>query len=73
MYKRQEELSVVFRRSLEKKGIEFIMNTRFDDVAVTSKSACLSLKQNEKDLEIEADQVLLAIGRRPLVENLGFE
>ena len=68
-----EELSVVLRRSLQKKGIKFIMNTRFDDVAVTSKSACLSLKQNEKDLEIEADQVLLAIGRRPLVKNLGFE
>lgn len=68
-----EEVSAVLRRALEKRGIEFKMGARFEGAEISSKGVCVSLTKNDEDLEIESDQLLLALGRRPLSGGLGQE
>jgi dihydrolipoamide dehydrogenase len=69
------ELSKSFKKILEGQGINFKMETkvasvkRMGDVA---KIVLEDVKTAEKS-EIEADAVLVAIGRRPFTEGLGLE
>ena len=61
------------RKSLEKRGIDFFMQSKVK--AVTKDGVCF--EQKGKQLTVEADKVLMAVGRAPRVSddfaNAGFD
>jgi dihydrolipoamide dehydrogenase len=69
------EICKTFQRTLKKQGIKFIMGAAVQSVDVAKKKATVNYKSRKKDTDasIDADVVLVATGRRPFVDGLGFE
>lgn len=63
-----QELVSILKADMEKKGIRFELNAR-----VTAIEENAVLFQQEENKRIEADKVLLSIGRRPNTKNIGLE
>lgn len=57
------------RKCLEKRGVKFYMQSALKSAACGK----VAFERKGKVAEIEADKVLLAVGRRPNVEGLGLE
>ena len=69
------EISKQFKRTLEKQGFKFRLSTKVQTVS-KNKTGCKveveSVKGDKKET-IEADIVLVAVGRKPNSQNLGLE
>lgn len=57
------------RKCLEKRGVKFYMQSALKYAA----GGKVAFERKGKEAEIEADKVLLAVGRKPNVEGLGLE
>lgn len=77
-----EDCSRVIRREMKKRGINFIVSQSVESVrekgeklCVTTGPSIFSQEKKEKNLplEIEAEKVLVCIGRKPDTANLGLE
>lgn len=70
-----EEISKNFQRILEKQGLKFRLSTKVISVKKDKKSAIVEIESvnGDKKEKLEADVVLVAIGRKPHTENLGLE
>jgi dihydrolipoamide dehydrogenase len=67
------ELAEVLQREFRRKGIEVRLNTRFEGVEKAGEGVRVAVASEKGAGAIEADQVLVAIGRRPLSADLGLE
>ena len=65
-----ESVSKQFERAFRKRGIEFTLGVRFQSVAQTDQGVVVTL---ENGATIEADLLLVAVGRGPSTAGLGFE
>lgn len=63
------EISDILMKSYEKKGIEFKLNSKVVEI----KNGSVVYETNGQTLEVEADKILMSIGRRPVTEGLGLE
>ena len=63
-----QELVSILKANMEKKGIRFELNAK-----VTAIEEDAVLYQQEENKKIEADKVLLSIGRRANTQNIGLE
>ncbi|HET9282136.1 MAG TPA: dihydrolipoyl dehydrogenase [Candidatus Angelobacter sp.] len=69
-----EEVSKELLRSFKKKGINCFVNTKVDKVERTKSGVSVTFTpQGEAAQKIEADTVLVAIGRGPNTEGIGLE
>ena len=68
-----EELGKELGRAFRKRKIEAHVGTKVESVEKTAKSVKVTATKGNKTLELEAEVLLVAIGRRPLTENLGLE
>ena len=66
----EESISKQFERAFRKRGIEFTLGVRFQSVAHTDQGVVVTL---ENGATIEADLLLVAVGRGPSTAGLGFE
>ena len=68
------EIAKTLARTLKKQGIKFIMNAAVQKVDATKTKAKVTYESRKKgDIEtLDADVVLVATGRRPFTEGLGF-
>lgn len=66
----EESISKQFERAFRKRGIEFTLGVRFQSVAQNDQGVVVTL---ENGSTIEADLLLVAVGRGPATANLGFE
>ncbi|KAI9431207.1 dihydrolipoyl dehydrogenase [Lactarius indigo] len=64
-----EEISKQFQKSLTKQGLKFKLSTKKDGKVVVTTEAAKDGKQDS----LEADVVLVAVGRRPYIQGLGLE
>lgn len=64
-----DEISNILMKNYEKKGISFKLGARVTEV----KASSVVFEKDGKTEEIEADKVLLSIGRRPTVAGFGLE
>jgi len=64
-----KETSAMLRSEYTKKGIEFHLNTKVTEVT----SAHVITEKDGEKLEIEADKILVSVGRRPVTKGLGLE
>ena len=65
-----ESVSKQFERAYRKRGIEFTLGVRFQSVSQNDQGVIVTL---ENGATIEADLLLVAVGRGPSTANLGFE
>jgi dihydrolipoamide dehydrogenase len=65
-----ESVSKQFERAFRKRGIEFTLGVRFQSVTQNDQGVVVTL---ENGASIEADLLLVAVGRGPSTANLGFE
>ncbi|MFM6972244.1 MAG: dihydrolipoyl dehydrogenase [Alphaproteobacteria bacterium] len=70
-----EEVSKNFQRVLEKQGMKFRLSTKVISVSKQKNSAIVEIESvsGDKKEKLEADVVLVAIGRKPNTNNLGLE
>lgn len=68
-----EECSAELARSFKKRGMKCHAATEVSDVAAGKKGATLTMKKAGKESTLEVDTVLLAAGRRPVLEGLNIE
>ncbi|MGA2044855.1 MAG: dihydrolipoyl dehydrogenase [Roseiarcus sp.] len=69
------EVARQFQRILEKQGLKFHLASKVASVAKTATGAAVSIEPaaGGQPQTLEADVVLVAIGRRPYTEGLGLE
>ena len=65
-----ESVSKQFERAFRKRGIDFKVGVRFAGVTQSETGVVVSLENGET---VEADLLLVAVGRGPSTANLGFE
>lgn len=66
----EPEASAVVQRSLESRGVRVVLGARADRVVQDHGGIRLLLDAGDT---VEADQLLVATGREPVIENLGLE
>lgn len=66
----EESISKQLERAFRKRGIAFKLGVRFQSVAQTDSSVTVTLENGET---VEADYLLVAVGRGPSTQGLGFE
>jgi dihydrolipoamide dehydrogenase len=66
----EEVLSKALERAYRRRGIEYKLGIRFSGVRQDDHGVVVSLENGE---QIEADVLLVAVGRGPVTQNLGYE
>lgn len=67
------EIAGMVQKSLAKQGMTFYLGTKVTGAKV-EKDKVIVTAQNEKgDLKLEADKVLVSVGRRPVTQGMGLE
>jgi dihydrolipoamide dehydrogenase len=66
-------LSKQLLQNLRKQGIEFFLGTQLTEAKAVKEGIALSIEKEQKKEVIEADVVLVAIGRRPYTAGLNTE
>ena len=68
------EVSKELERAFKKRGIKVMTGVKMDKLEKSKKSVKVSGKDSKgKDVVLEAEMLLVAIGRMPYLENLGLE
>jgi dihydrolipoamide dehydrogenase len=69
-----EEISTELEKSFKKKGIEIFTSCSVDGVKKDAKGVTVSFKDKDgKAQTLQAEKLLLAVGRQPLTANCGLE
>ena len=61
------------QKIFKKQGLNFHLNTKVSECALNKNQVALKLESNGKTAQLEADKVLVAVGRVPNTENLNLE
>jgi dihydrolipoyl dehydrogenase len=68
-----EEISHDLEKWLRRHGIKVMAGTKMTGFEKTETGVRLQLEKGEKSETVEAEKLLVAVGRRPVTENLGLE
>jgi dihydrolipoamide dehydrogenase len=66
-------LGVELEKAFKKRGLAVHTGTKVENVSVTGDAVKVIASKDGKPVELEAEVLLVAVGRRPLTENLGLE
>lgn len=68
------EVSEVVKKKMEKLGIEFYLNSEPEKLKSSGGRAVVTITSKDRgSLDLEADKVLIAMGREPYYEGLGID
>ena len=67
------EMAEVLQREFRRKKIEVRLGTRFEEAKLANGGVRLRVSKGATSEELEAEQVLVAIGRRPLSGDVGLD
>jgi dihydrolipoamide dehydrogenase len=68
-----EEVSKELARVFRKRGINFHTSAKVDKVENTKTGVAVAFTVDGKQQKVEAEKILIAIGRKPRTENIGLE
>jgi len=69
-----EEISVELEKSFKKKGINIFTSSAVESVKKDAKGVTVTFKSKDgKTQTLQAEKLLLAVGRKPITENCGLE
>ncbi len=63
----------ILKDSLTREGIEILEGARIESVRAATGGKCVRLVHEAQEREIEADEILVAAGRTPIVQGLNLE
>jgi dihydrolipoamide dehydrogenase len=67
------DVAEALQREFRRKKIEVRLGTRFEEMKASNGGVRVVVRKGDATSELDADQVLVAIGRRPLSDDLGLE
>ncbi|MDJ0787134.1 MAG: dihydrolipoyl dehydrogenase [Myxococcota bacterium] len=67
------DVAAALQREFRRKKIDVQLGTRFEAIQTTDSGSTVFVTKGEESLELQAEQVLAAIGRRALSRDLGLE
>ena len=67
------DIALILRKNLEKKGVDFHTGTSITRVTRSGEGLKLELTSPSGPMELEAEKLLVAKGRKPYTEGLGIE
>ena len=68
-----EDISSQLEKSFKKMGINIMTNSEVIGIDNTGKSPILNIKNGEKEVKLDSEVVLSAVGVKSNIENLGLE
>ena len=68
-----KDVSKMAERLFKKQGLTFHLKTKVSGLKKEKGKTILLAKKDEKEVEFEADKVLVAVGRKPYTDHLGLE
>ena len=68
-----EEISKELARVYRKRGINFHTGAKVEKVEKTKSGVSVTFSVNGKQEKVEAEKILIAVGRKPRTENIGLE
>jgi dihydrolipoamide dehydrogenase len=68
-----QSLSKQLQQTLKKQGMEFLLGAKVAAAKVTDQGVSLTVEYEQKVLSIDADVVLVAVGRKPYTQGLDLE
>jgi dihydrolipoamide dehydrogenase len=68
-----KEVAAALARELEKKGVDLRTSTKFEQLKIEGSGVRVTVSKAGASEDLECDQVLVAIGRRPLSADLGLD
>ncbi|MFY9792316.1 MAG: dihydrolipoyl dehydrogenase [Candidatus Sulfotelmatobacter sp.] len=68
-----EEVSKELARAYRKRGIAFHTSAKVEKIEKTKSGIAVTISAEGKQQKIEADKILIAVGRKPRTENVGVE
>ena len=66
-----EDITQALQKLLQKQGLKFHLGTGVESAEKTKTGIKLTAAQGDKSLELEAEKVLVAVGRKPNTDGLG--
>ena len=74
LIKEDEEVSTLMEKILKEEGLELLTKTKAVKVNIAANgSKVITVESNGKAFEIEADEILAAVGRQPNIDGLDLE
>jgi len=67
------DVAQALQREFRRKQITVRLGTRFEEIKTVNGGVRVRVRAGDEEAELEADQVLLAIGRSPLSRDIGLE
>lgn len=71
--KEDSDAAAIVRRQIERDGVRIVTGAKIQHARTNNGAKSLSLTVGERELTIECDAILVAVGRAPNLENLGLE
>jgi dihydrolipoamide dehydrogenase len=68
-----EEISAALEKALAKRNIKIMTSSQVKALSPSATGAILTVEGKDKKTELEAEKVLLSVGRRPLTRGIGLE
>lgn len=68
-----EEISAALEKALAKRNIKIMTSSQVKALSPSAAGAILTVEGKDKKTELEAEKVLLSVGRRPLTRGIGLE
>ncbi len=68
-----EDVSKELGRVYRKRGIEYFTGAKVDKIEKTKSGVNVTFSVDGKQQKIEAEKILIAVGRKPRTENIGLE
>jgi dihydrolipoamide dehydrogenase len=68
-----EEVSKELARVFRKRGINFHTSAKVDKVERTKSGVAVTITVDGKQQKVEAEKILIAVGRKPRTQNIGLE
>ena len=68
-----EEVSKELARAYRKRGIAFHTSAKVEKIEKTKSGIAVTISAEGKQQKIEAEKILIAVGRKPRTENIGLE
>ena len=68
-----KEISSEFMKILKKQNIKFDLKTKVEKISKSSEGVIVDISNNGKKSKLEADVVLISVGRKPYTDNLNLD
>jgi dihydrolipoamide dehydrogenase len=68
-----KDVSKTAERLFKKQGLNFHLKTKVTGFKKSNGKCVLTAEKDGKEIEFEADKILVAVGRKPYTERLGLE